>query len=65
MISVPTFASSYSPNEACAGSDRPNCGACYDEGIIIDQDVYCDCPEGDKRMDSECAIVEKHMGYIS
>ena len=55
---TPYHDSSYSPNEACEASDTPNCGACYDEGMIIDQDVFCDCPEGDKRMNSECAIVD-------
>jgi len=53
MTSVPNFDSSYSPNEACEASNRPNCGACYDEGMIVDQDVYCDCPEGDKAMNKD------------
>ena len=64
MITVPNFDSSYSPNEACEGSDRPNCGACYDEGMIVDQDVYCDCPEGDKAMDNDSRneLYEDTMG---
>ena len=55
MKSINYHDSSYSPNEACEASDNPDCGACYDEGMIVDQDVYCDCPEGDKRMDEEYA----------
>ena len=74
MKSINYHDSSYSPNEACEASNIPNCGACYDEGMI-DEQVYCDCPMGDKRMDSECAIVDDicdgsdpyldNIGYIS
>ena len=38
-------------------SDIPNCGACYDDGMI-DGQIYCECPEGDKRMNKECAVVD-------
>jgi hypothetical protein len=57
MKSINYYDSSYSPNEACEATDIPNCGACYDGGLI-DGQVYCDCPEGDKAMDKaidECA----------
>jgi hypothetical protein len=27
--------------------DLPECGACYDTGIIADEDVFCDCPKGE------------------
>jgi len=47
MENISYYDSSYSPNEACEASDIPNCGACYDSGMIVDQDVYCDCAEGD------------------
>lgn len=63
MKSVSHFDSSYSPNEAREASDIPNCGACYDDGMI-DEQVYCDCSEGDKRMDSECAIADDIWGCV-
>ncbi len=64
MKSVSYFDSSYSPNEACEASNNPNCGACYDDGMIVDQDVYCDCVMGDKRMnqDSKSELYEDTMG---
>ena len=64
MTTVSYFDSSYSPNEAREASNTPNCGACYDEGMIVDQDVYCDCPEGDKAMnnDSRNELYEDTVG---
>tara|TARA_R110000737_G_scaffold159184_1_gene187195 strand:+ start:1188 stop:1457 length:270 start_codon:yes stop_codon:yes gene_type:complete len=56
MKNISHYDSSFSPNEAGEASDTPNCGACYDEGMIIDQDVYCDCVEGDKMMNMDASI---------
>ena len=33
-------------------NDIPECGACYDTGIITDEDVFCDCPKGDAACDA-------------
>jgi len=63
MKPVQHFDSSYSPNEACEASDIPNCGACYDEGMIVDQDVYCDCPEGEKMMQVDWEIEQADKEY--
>lgn len=51
MKSINYYDSSYSPNEACEATDNyMDCGACYDTGMIIEQDVYCDCMHGSSRM---------------
>ena len=51
MKSINYFDSSYSPNEACeVNNDYMDCGACYDTGMIVDQDVYCDCVHGKSRV---------------
>ena len=56
MKQINSYDSSFSPNEMGEASDIPNCGACYDDGMI-DGQIYCECPEGDKRMNKECDIV--------
>ena len=33
-------------------NDIPECGACYDTGMICDEDVFCDCPKGDAALDA-------------
>ena len=33
-------------------NDIPECGACYDTGIITDEDVFCDCPKGEAACDA-------------
>ena len=33
-------------------NDIPECGACYDTGIITDEDVFCDCPNGEAACDA-------------
>ena len=51
MKSLSYFDSSYSPNEACEqNNDYMDCGACYDMGMIVEEDVYCDCIHGKARM---------------
>ena len=51
MKSINYYDSSYSPNEACEATDNyMDCGACYDTGMIVDEDVYCDCPHGSSRI---------------
>ena len=57
MKSINYYDSSFSPNEQAEMSNTPNCGACYDDGMI-DGQVYCDCPQGDKRMVTECDAVD-------
>ena len=52
MENTSYYDSSYSPNEACEASDIPECGACYDTGIITDEDVFCDCPKGEAACDA-------------
>lgn len=52
---------SYSPNEAAEASNIPECGACYDNGYIDeDETVFCDCPEGERENDL-MAEVEAEM----
>jgi len=53
MTDIRAFDSSYSPNEAAEAANRPDCGACYDSGIIVDEDVFCDCASG-------CAAQDNH-----
>ena len=51
MKSLSYFDSSYSPNEACEQNDNyMDCGACYDTGMIVEEDVYCDCIHGNARI---------------
>ena len=51
MKSINYYDSSYSPNEACEQNDKyMDCGACDDTGMIVDQDVYCDCMHGNARV---------------
>lgn len=57
MKSINYYDSSYSPNEACEATNMPNCGACYDDGLI-DGQIYCDCPQGDKAMDKAVEDVD-------
>ena len=64
MKSINYHDSSYSPNEACEGSNMPDCGACADEGFIDDeQTVYCDCAEGEKMMDMDAEIAASERAY--
>ena len=32
--------------------DLPECGACDDSGVIVGEDVFCDCPKGDAACDA-------------
>ena len=32
--------------------DPSDCGACDDTGIIVGEDVFCDCPNGDAACDA-------------
>ena len=51
MKSINYYDSSYSPNEACEqNNDYMDCGACYDTGMIVEEDVYCDCMHGKARV---------------
>jgi hypothetical protein len=51
MKSLSYFDSSYSPNEASEQNDNyMDCGACYDTGMIVEEDVYCDCMHGNARI---------------
>ena len=61
MKSINYYDSSYSPNEASEqNNDYMDCGACYDMGMIVEEDVYCDCIHGKARMghDEEDALIE-------
>jgi len=57
MKSTPYSDSSYSPNESCEASNVPDCGACADEGMI-DNQIYCDCPEGEKQINIACSEMD-------
>ena len=35
----------------------PNCYACADEGVILDEEVYCDCDAGEERCESDAWLV--------
>ena len=61
MKSLSYFDSSYSPNEVCEQNDNyMDCGACYYTGMIVEEDVYCDCRHGNARIghDEEDALIE-------
>ena len=51
MKSINYYDSSYSPNEACEATETyMDCGACDDTGMIVEEDVYCDCIHGNARI---------------